>query len=206
MEVSHILYATNTIFWDNTPLFDALLHQQENPGQCILPPANLELITSLEVRWKFELFSSNSETETKARQSMKKLLQFLPQVLAGLRKLYICFENEIYMKNCEPERIFGEVTDNLLTPLGGILHSATHLSEYTVCLPKIMFMPIARKIGGLGSLTPRNTKFWYPVEVPNCTGSNCKGYWVDMDSYGDFYIDDNGNLARIRWGCNLGAM
>lgn len=198
-----VLYSTNTIFLHEGPLLDALLYQCEDPKRCLVPQANLDLI-SLEIHWRFEIFSHKHEAEEEARVSMNEHLRLLSRAFPDLKKLYFSVADGMYHRRTHPDKVMDEIDAALLDPLGDILKRLTHLNEYTVALPSHMFRPLSTRAlkAGKELVTAKaiiDRKFWQPVTLNGSDAEICNygGFWIAAGEESDFDFDWEGKPYRL---------
>lgn len=83
------------------------------------------LTTSLEVKWRFDLFSDSADRVcTEHRRRFIQSLELLPQAFPGLSRLTLAFEDRLYYKRLRPSDNMADVESILLKPL---LSAATSL-------------------------------------------------------------------------------
>lgn len=104
-----------------------------------LPRCIVGLATSLEIKWRFDLFSDSADRVcTEHRRRFTQSLELLPQASPGLSRLTLAFEDRLYYKRLRPSDNMAEVESILLKPL---LSAATSLKlrSFDVEVPHSLF-------------------------------------------------------------------
>ncbi|KAK1856917.1 hypothetical protein CCHR01_00479 [Colletotrichum chrysophilum] len=108
-EVLGVIYSTNTIHIASEPLVQALLQRGLRDSPRVMGPG-IGLVTSLEIKWRFDLFSDSIDRVcTEYRRRFTQSLQLLPQAFPGLSRLTLAFEDRLYYKRLRPSDNMAEV-------------------------------------------------------------------------------------------------
>ena len=199
-EGREVLYADNSMFIDGGPLLDVLLQQQESPQQTLIPPADLHLVTCIETRWRFEIFSLDPAAQLEARNSTAEYIRLLPRAFPALTKLYISFADPVYSRNIPPSEVADEIRDALLEPLSRVLVQTTRLADYTVALPSNLFGALsAQNVAAGGQIVKGKAvvdrKFWQPCLSRSGLDSDQgppQGYWIAAGEESNLNFDATG--------------
>ncbi|KAF0323698.1 hypothetical protein GQ607_009144 [Colletotrichum asianum] len=137
-EVLSVIYSTNTIHIASEPLIQALLQRGLRDSPQVMGPG-IGLATSLEIKWRFDLFSDSTDCVcTEHRRRLTQSLELLPQAFPGLSRLTLAFEDRLYYMRLRPSENMAEVESVLLKPL---LSAATKLKlqSFDVEVPHSLF-------------------------------------------------------------------
>jgi hypothetical protein len=204
VEVSYILYGTNTIRVSDTLVSHLLLRQAAVLNSpVVMNPSRLPMITRLELKWDFNLWNPYREfTDHDERGKLREALHLLPKAFPNLQWLHVVLSGELcpwigaYLAI---DANFAEWEGFLLKPLLRASQGLKKAKHISFALQVGVFLAVREaaqrsRRGRDGKIDRRflerqlaqdskfgiwGTEEWYPFGVDEAgQGHAGEGYWV----------------------------
>lgn len=194
----NVLYGTNILFIESMPLIEALCTQR-NLGNYRLLGRGLDLITSLQLRLDFVLFSDDDTTkEALDRSRLVALLEGLTGTFAKLQTLEITFQEQMYSMDLAPHCNVPAIYEHLLHPFL-VLSQQNRPVTILVSVSEPFYEAIVQGFksrhayeASTTTQTMGNRWVWYPFADSFGHDPQDSGYWIKAGATGLRYWRDDG--------------
>ncbi|KAK3898788.1 hypothetical protein C8A05DRAFT_18683 [Staphylotrichum tortipilum] len=205
-----VLYQTNIVFIESTPLLDRLLRQGMSPGAPRLTGPGVQLVRALHLKVDYMLFHEwDPEREAKDRAWFLQDLNLLQRVFPRLQRLQLIFTGDMYYQ-CLPAPMNNvpELDTIVFAPLMEA-KGKMGLKDFSVTLPIDVFLNLMKLVREWKSReiarrhikefkTSCGIRVWYPFgTAEDGPGQTERGFYLKSGEVGTWFWTADGSHGRV---------